>query len=160
MESKDWSFDTNEVEVKTFGPLPEGDYIVALTAIKEKETKRGGLMLEAEFTVMEGSCARKKLWHYFNVMNPPDYQAVEGVKSGAMIGKAQLTQMVTEMTGTKPASCGPSLLSELIGAAVGVHVKITKDDKWGDGNKISYFKPASKVLKEVVDPNASEDVPW
>lgn len=52
-------------------PLPNGDYLVAITASEVKQTKRGdGRYLQLEMSVVDGQHKGRKLWVRLNLWNP------------------------------------------------------------------------------------------
>ena len=65
-------FNATEHEApQDFSPIPNGDYVAAITASTEKQTKAGtGSYLELEFQILEGEHAGRRLWERLNLRNP------------------------------------------------------------------------------------------
>ncbi len=66
------NFNAHEVEPSTsFEPLPEGDYLAAITESEMKATKSGsGSYLQLTFTILEGEYKNRVLWARLNLNNP------------------------------------------------------------------------------------------
>jgi hypothetical protein len=64
-------FDAREVEpMETFEPIPEGNYVCAITGSEMKPTKAGdGSYLEITFQVIEGEYKGRLLWDRLNLDN-------------------------------------------------------------------------------------------
>lgn len=45
---------TNQNGKKTFEPLPDGEYLVRMTSLEERKTKKGDDMLTAKFQIVKG----------------------------------------------------------------------------------------------------------
>lgn len=64
-------FDANTVEPNTFGAIPAGKYLAAITHSEMKDTKGGtGRYLELTFEVLEGEHKGRKVWARLNLENP------------------------------------------------------------------------------------------
>jgi len=71
-------------ETTNFKPLPEGEYLVRMNRIEEKEIKNGGgKMLVAGFQVVNGEHKGRLVFHNFIIEHATSPKAVE-------IGSAQL----------------------------------------------------------------------
>ena len=53
-------------EKKTYDPLPDGEYVVALNRVTEKQTKNGsGSYIDASFSITEGDYEKRLVFHTF-----------------------------------------------------------------------------------------------
>ena len=63
--------------IRSFDPLPNGDYTAAITNTAEKSTRSGdGSYLELTFQILEGDFAGRNIWERLNLKNP-NINAVE-----------------------------------------------------------------------------------
>lgn len=71
MASLGMSFDATSVDpIGSFEPLPNGEYMVCITASDMKSTKSGGgQYLELELEVIDGNFKGRKVWDRLNLMN-------------------------------------------------------------------------------------------
>lgn len=124
--------DLTNVKSNNNDVLPEGKYSCAITKAEMADTKSGsGMMIKAEFRIMDGQHEGRKVFHNFNVQNT-NPKAQE-------IGLAQLKALM-EAAGWKEFKLeSPQALE---GVAVGVKTKIRKDETYGDRAEVSYFFPA------------------
>jgi hypothetical protein len=54
--------DFSEVQGGDFEPIPEGDYLVEIEEVKEKESNSGNQMLQMKFNVVEGEYEGRKIF--------------------------------------------------------------------------------------------------
>lgn len=89
------NFDAREVEpAGDFSPLPEGEYIAAITGSEMKPTKSGtGKYLELSFQVLEGEWSGRLLWSRLNLDNPNE-QAVK-IARGELSAICRATNVLT-----------------------------------------------------------------
>lgn len=98
MSKFDWdSFDPDEYEEISFGPLPPGDYEAIISDIEQKATRAGtGMYLSIRFDVIAGPHAKRSVWTNINVENPnPQAES---------IGRTQLASLARATGIAKPRS--------------------------------------------------------
>lgn len=66
------NFDASQIEpLSSFGPIPAGKYVAAITSSEMKSNKAGtGSYLELVFTILEGEYKGRQLWVRLNLDNP------------------------------------------------------------------------------------------
>ena len=128
-------FDLTQVKENSFGVIPEGLYSVVSEEAKVKSTKSGtGEYINVKFRVAEGEHEGKFLYTMFNTKND-NPKAVE-------IGLGQLKTFLKVANAKDPNQLKD--VADLVGYKAIAVVKI-KNDSYGEGNVISYFKPWSIV---------------
>lgn len=61
--------DKNFVEGGSFEPLPAGVYEAMITSAETKETKTGGMMVKATFTILDPEYQGRLVFQNFNIVN-------------------------------------------------------------------------------------------
>jgi hypothetical protein len=122
---------------KPSNTIPDGKYICNVTDAGMKDTKSGGMMIVATFTVRDGEHKGRKVFHNFNVENS-NAKAVE-------IGMGQIKSLL-ENAGKNADKLESA--QALCGLTVGVKTKTNKSEQYGDKTEVSYFfKPETAALK-------------
>lgn len=122
---------------KDFELMPAGKYNLICTNATLEKSKTGGKYIKAEFTVMDGEFAKRKLWMNFNIENA-NPKAVE-------IGLEQLKSL-GECAGADTDKM--ETLSDLLELEVTAMVKITPaSGSYSEKNEIHYFIPKEITTK-------------
>jgi hypothetical protein len=136
-------FDLSNVESqKPQNTIPDDKYVCNVTEAKMKDTKTGGMMIQATLTIAAGKFKGRKIFTNFNVENA-NPKAVE-------IGLAQLKSLLETAGYPNPNKLGG--VDELCGLRVGVKTKTRKDETYGDRTEVSYFLSPQKVDAKTPDP--------
>lgn len=113
-----------------FDPIPAGNYVLAMKEQEVLENKKGtGSYLKAEFQVIEGEYAGRKIWFNFNVMH-------ESAKT-QQIGRGQLAALHLAVGGVGIPEDGALLLDKPFIGKVSVE---PGSDGYKAGNSIKSFK--------------------
>lgn len=139
-------FDANSVEVekKTYGTLPKGEYDVNITNSTVKTTRAGdGEYLSVEFT-LTGEYEGRKVWQNYNLRNKNE-KTVE-------IAKQQLKSLCDAIGVTQLHS-----EDDLLGHDLRVYV-IEKDER----NEVRGYKESetTKPAEATSSDSGSVDAPW
>lgn len=122
-------------EKKTYDPLPDGEYVVALNRVTEKQTKAGnGSYIDTSFTVTEGDNAKRLLFHTF-LINHPNEKAQS-------IGREQLDRFLKSVGvngGFESLGNDSMALEALVGKELLVNIAIEANPGYKDRNKIKKF---------------------
>ena len=139
-------FDANSVEVekKTYGTLPKGEYDVSITNSTVKTTRAGdGEYLSVEFT-LTGEYEGRKVWQNYNLRNKNE-KTLE-------IAKQQLKSLCDAIGVTQLHS-----EDDLLGHDLRVYV-IDKDER----NEVRGYKESAstKPAEATSSDSGSVDAPW
>jgi len=122
-------------EKKTYVPLPDGDYVVALNRVTEKQTKAGnGSYIDTSFTVTEGDSAKRLLFHTFLINHPSE--------KAQSIGREQLDKFLKSVGvngGFESLGNDSMALEALVGKELLVNITIEANPGYKDRNKIKKF---------------------
>jgi hypothetical protein len=172
------TYDMNDAEPqKTSEIIPDGTFAkVALTIRKgtvdgESEIDKGllkpsnspgsdVLMLDCEFTVAEGSHARRKFWQMLTVSGGKVDE--KGVSIGWKITKSSIRAMIDSALGLDPADMSDAAkakrilrgLADLNGITFVAKIKVETSDnpRYGDSNKLDrVILPTEPEWKKVMD---------
>lgn len=139
-----FAFDASSVEAQAPATertlLPEGFYNAIITETELKETKAGtGAYIRTEYTILDESHAKRKVWSNFNIRNTnPEAQR---------IGLSQLSSCC-QAIGLQ----GISNTEELHGKPLRIKVAVRKSEQYGDQNEVKGF---AKADSSVATPAAS-----
>jgi hypothetical protein len=177
------TFDMNDAEQqKTSELIPDGTFAKVTMAIRpggtdgDGEVDQGLLraakdptsdvrMLDCEFTVLEGSHARRKFWQMFTVQGGKVDET--GVSIAWKISKSSFRAMIDSALGLDPADMSETAkqnrvlrgLADLSGISFVAKIKIepSDDPRYGDQNRLDrVVLPTEKEWKLVMD---GKDVP-
>lgn len=132
-----FDFDLNSVSEDTnsggsYELLPQGEYIMQCNACEERLTKAGtGSYLNAEFEIVDGEYAGRRVWQNFNVNNPNE--------KAQSIGRAELKRWANA-AGKPAATDSDELIGEMFRGVVGVQ---KGNNGYADSNIIKKFSPMS-----------------
>jgi hypothetical protein len=113
-------------------PIPNGDYYLMATTAQVRPTKDGrGQLVFAEFTVMEGPYAKRKIFQNFNIVNPNEI--------AQNIGRAQLKAWC-EACGKYACEDTDELLNAPFKGRVGIE---KGTGGYADRNIVATFLPAT-----------------
>lgn len=107
-----------------------------------KRSAKGALMIDAEFTVLEGEFAKRKFWSYFVLDGETD-----GQKSAGAISRSNIRAIVESAKGIKPSDADERAVAgrrlngyeDLDGLRFWCAVKLEKgQDGYKDKNQFSY----------------------
>lgn len=172
------TYDMNDAEPqKTSEIIPDGTFAkIALTIRKgtvdgESEIDKGllkpsnspgsdVLMLDCEFTVTEGSHARRKFWQMMTVAGGKVDE--KGVSIGWKISKSAIRAMIDSAIGLDPADMSEAAkakrilrgLADLNGITfvAKIKVEISDNPRYGDSNKLDrVILPTEPEWKKVMD---------
>jgi len=119
-------------EKKTYDPLPDGEYVVALNRVTEKQTKAGnGSYIDTSFTVTEGESAKRLLFHTFLINHPSE--------KAQSIGREQLDKFLKSVGvngGFESLGNDSMALEALVGKELLVNIAIEANPGYKDRNKI------------------------
>ena len=122
-------------EKKTYDPLPDGEYVVALNRVTEKQTKAGnGSYIDTSFTVTEGESAKRLLFHTFLINHPSE--------KAQSIGREQLDKFLKSVGvngGFESLGNDSMALEALVGKELLVNIAIEANPGYKDRNKIKKF---------------------
>jgi len=122
-------------EKKTYDPLPDGEYVVALNRVTEKQTKAGnGSYIDTSFTVTEGDSAKRLLFHTFLINHPSE--------KAQSIGREQLDKFLKSVGvngGFESLGNDSMALEALVGKELLVNITIEANPGYKDRNKIKKF---------------------
>lgn len=62
-------FDANTVEIQSYEPIPEGEYVAVIASVDLKSTKTGGEMLVFDFTITGSQHDGRILTERLNIVN-------------------------------------------------------------------------------------------
>lgn len=117
-----------------FSVIPAGTYVVEVIESEERATENGR-MLKLTHKVVEGEYEGRRLWNNLNYIHKSaDAQRIAQQQLGALCNAVGLKG---EMDDTE----------ELHGVPVLAKVKITKSEKYGEGNGISGYAPYNREGK-------------
>lgn len=127
----------DENQMRTYEPLPAGDYLACIISSEIKQTRAGnGNYLELCFSILEGNFEGRKLFVRLNLDNPSD--AARG------IARAELAA-ICKACGIVSPECSEDLHE--IGLIISVRVKKRLDN--GELiNQITNYKPKSQQTKQ------------
>lgn len=139
-----FAFDATAVEAQAPATertlLPEGFYNAIITATELKETKAGtGAYIRTEYTIIDGTHAKRKVWSNFNIRNSnPEAQR---------IGLSQLSSCcqaigLPGISDTEQLHCRP----------LKIKVAVRQSEQYGDQNEVKGF---AKSDLSVAAPTAS-----
>lgn len=143
--------DWTTVKSSNFEPLPEGDYIVAITGVDTKPTRAGtGTILKIEHTVTNGAYEGRKIWNNLNIENPNPV--------AENIGRSQLKGLIIAVGLTLETFDTDQLNGKFLIA----HIEVEADTGWGEQSKIRYYKAATtKSVSAVAKVTPQEaDIPF
>jgi len=147
-------FNAAEVEpMKSFEPIPAGDYKVAITSSEEKPNRKAtGSYLSLVMSVLEGEHKNRKLYCILNLDNPNDV-AVE-------IARSDLAAICNAVGIQKPDDS-----VELHDKPMVVTVSLQKRKDTGGmqnrvGKYVSLKDAAAATIDNAAQPAAAGDVPW
>ena len=127
--------DAQTQEKKTYDPLPDGEYVVALNRVTEKQTKAGnGSYIDTSFTVTEGESAKRLLFHTFLINHPSE--------KAQSIGREQLDKFLKSVGvngGFESLGNDSMALEALVGKELLVNIAIEANPGYKDRNKIKKF---------------------
>ena len=127
-------FDANTVAPSTGSgdPIPNGDYVVAMTASTHKDTKNGS-GLSCEYTVLDGPHKGRKVFDFLNLQNTSEQ--AQAIAQGTL-------SAICHATGVLKTSNS----QDFYNLPMLVHVKVTgkREDKatgkvYDEGNKITKY---------------------
>lgn len=131
---------TTDLEV-----LPPGKYNAAVTGATIKDTKTGGQMIAAEFTVTTDGFKGKKVWENYNIKND-NQKAVD-------IGLSQLKTLCLALgyTAEQLANFNPEML---LSRDLTIETKIETDVTYGDKARVKKYLP--KTTTQFATPSDSQ----
>lgn len=125
-------FDASQVpEQESFSALPEGQYVVIITASEMKPTKNGqGQYLQFVLEVLDGPSKGRKVWARLNLMNQ-NQTAVD-------IAQRELAAICRAVGVIKPNDS-----AELHNKPLMIELGVEIDDRKREGNVIKKYLPIS-----------------
>ncbi len=174
-------FDLNDAEPQKTGEvIPDGSFVKVTLAIRpggvdgQSEIDRGllkasnqvgsdVLMLDCEFTVVEGSHARRKFWQMLSVSGGKLDD--KGVSIAWKISKSTIRAMIDSALGLEPKDMSEAAkarriirgFADLAGITFIAKVKVEHSEEFGDKNLLDYVVlPSQKEWKKVME---GEEVP-
>ena len=127
------------------GPLPKGEYVLALAKSDRVTSKQNSAneYVQAEFEVMEGPFARRRVWANFNLWNRSDEAKAIAFRdfNALCLACGRLTPEATE---------------ELHGIPFRGYVGTEKDDP--SRNKITSYKPLNAAPQAAANHGAAQPV--
>lgn len=144
-----FDYDFNEVPESEFSALPEGDYVVVITASEKKLNKEGtSHYLETVFEVIDGDYKGRKIWERYNLWHSKPTVANISRRDVKKISQC----------------CGftvqPNDSAELHNIPLILRLTVYLDDYQGkkeEKNKVSDYLPASAGVQK--QPNAMAPTP-
>ena len=138
MASLGASFDATQVDPNSgYDILPAGDYLAAIAKSEKRDSKSGGgAYINLEFEVMDGPARGRRFWTMLNLWNS-NAQAVE-------IAQRDLSAICHAAGKLRVSDT-----EELHGIPMLVRLTIKKDEKYGEQNRVSSYKPANGAAPEV-----------
>ena len=125
----------DSTEKKTYAPVPNGEYVVALNRVAEKQTKAGnGTYIDASFTIAEGDYTKRLLFHTFLINHTSD--------KAQSIGREQLDKFLKAVGvngGFDSLGNDSMALESLVGKELLVNTAIEANPGYKDRNKIKKF---------------------
>ena len=122
-------------EKKSYEPVPNGEYVVALNRVGEKATKNGnGSYIDASFSIIEGDYAKRLLFHTFLISHTSD--------KAQSIGREQLDKFLKSVGvngGFESLGYDALALESLVGKELLVNTTIEANPGFKDRNKIKKF---------------------
>ncbi|QDP61642.1 MAG: hypothetical protein Unbinned8261contig1001_15 [Prokaryotic dsDNA virus sp.] len=122
-------------EKKAYDPVPDGEYVVALNRVTEKQTKSGnGSYIDASFSITEGDYEKRLLFHTF-LINHTSAKAQS-------IGREQLDKFLKSVGingGFESLGNDSLALESLVGKELLVNTAIEANPGYKDRNKIKRF---------------------
>jgi len=139
-----------------FKPMPAGDYLVKCDDASVEETRNGkGQYIKARLSVVAPSeFENRKVFTNFNIHNPSE--------DAQRIGREQLVSFC-ECTGAKKKDDENFQLSDvnhLLGLVCVAHLKVRKDEQYGDSNEVSYFKDGEEWESQPPQVDKKEKLPF
>ena len=135
---QDQQFNASNVDTTdNFAPIPEGVYRALVASAEERPTKAsGGLGLNVQYEVVEGTHKGRKLFHWINLRN--------NNKTAEEIGHKELARLCLATNVPQPRSP-----AEFCGKLIQVSVKVTERD----GEKRNEIK--SIIITDQAKPSQS-----
>ena len=136
------AFDATQVAPENsaaFKPLPNGPYVMQITAEAVKPSASGGAFLELELTVVQGDHARRKVYDRLNLRND-NPQAVE-------IGKARLSA-ICHAIGLLQLADTNQLIGKSLVVELGQEIDKVSRQPTGRNRVYGYTASSEKPLSE------------
>lgn len=111
-----------------YSPIPDGEYLVQITNVEEKNTKsHGGVYLKFEYTVCESSSPyyKRKIWDNINIVNKSEVAVSIGLKKLAQIGRCCNIKNLSEFNTT-----------DFLGNILYAQVIVDNNKEFGPTNKV------------------------
>jgi hypothetical protein len=139
----DFSWDNNDYQDdRNFDPVPKGLYRLRCLEAKEKATNNGkGVYISAQFEIVEGPYAKRRVFHNFNIENPSE--------QAQRIGRSQVSAWA-RACGKPNAGSTDQLLEVPFMARLGVEEQEGYDPR----NNITGFVAAEGTPSRTQEPKA------
>lgn len=126
-----FDFNLDEIE-EVSSVVPKGSYLVQVEKAELITTKKGGQMINVQFDIISEVQNGRKLFEGYNIVN----ESTDAVK----IGLGHIKSLILASGASMSKFTSPD---QLIGLECQINVKVTTDEEYGEGNKITnYKKPA------------------
>lgn len=146
--------DANEASKSLDGiydPVPEGEYTVVCVKLEDQSTKdNSGKYLKAQFEIVEGDYAKKKLFCNYNYQN----KSVPAVKMAMRQLQAWVLQSGLAKDGEQFAFNPP----EMVGTTIKVKVTVKKKPAFADPATGKVFPEKLENDMQILPPGKSGDV--
>jgi predicted metal-binding protein len=136
------------------GPVPNGDYILAMieSDYKTSNSNPDNRYIDAVFQVMEGACKGRRIYIKYNVLNKNSV--------AESIGKSHYFALC-EALGKNPKMVGDTIALHNIIFCAKVNTKVTKDQNGQDFayNIITQYLPYGSAEAGIAKTNAAKPAP-